>query len=309
MWPLTLAVALSGCVLPGITSAMTAALKTGGSGEVLSCSFNGFGPRNEGTVAAPTPTSSFRIDAFEGGDYHLRLCAKGDQARFVALRVLTTAAGNALEGPTVVGACPSNCESCVVALAAFTEYTVSVELAIDAHSTTGTERHMGAETTPAPFVLQLRCPTITAKPVNPADKSRRQPHQPELPAPTKSGTSSSKRWTPGRPRDQVPTWCAKEHRKGTVNLLQPRVWDNQTMLGDDHDDGPEIPWHLYMTYFNRSRIPSKVFTAVDRFASGYTLTVFDDVDCLRFIRRWYGREVARRFQCLSNGAHRADLFR
>jgi hypothetical protein len=104
----------------------------------------------------------------------LRLCAKGGQARFVALRVLTTAAGNALEGPTVVGACPSNCESCVVALAAFTEYTVSVELAIDAHSTTGTERHMGAETTPAPFVLQLRCPTITAKPVNPADKSRRR---------------------------------------------------------------------------------------------------------------------------------------
>lgn len=65
---------------------------------------------------------------------------------------------------------------------------------------------------------------------------------------------------------------------------------------------------LYMTYYDKKRIPKHVWDLFDRVASGYDVIVHDDTDAEAWLQKWYTPAVVRKFHALK-GPHRADLIR
>jgi hypothetical protein len=65
---------------------------------------------------------------------------------------------------------------------------------------------------------------------------------------------------------------------------------------------------LFMTYHNKKKIPKHVWDMFAQRAKGYTVTVHDDKEAEKWLKRWYGPPVLKQFHELS-GAHRADLLR
>jgi len=69
-----------------------------------------------------------------------------------------------------------------------------------------------------------------------------------------------------------------------------------------------IPKTIIQTYHDKSKIPTKVYKNIRRFSPGYRHIIFDDPECIAFIRKYYNENLVKIFQSLG-GAHRADLFR
>lgn len=65
---------------------------------------------------------------------------------------------------------------------------------------------------------------------------------------------------------------------------------------------------VVQTHYNKALIPQKVYDNIAEFAAGYKHIVFDDSECIEFLKRCYEPRVAERFNTLS-GPHKADLFR
>lgn len=74
-----------------------------------------------------------------------------------------------------------------------------------------------------------------------------------------------------------------------------------------------IPKHIYMTYNNKSKIPPKVFKALQQFAiydnKPIPYSIYDDNDCLKFIKKYFNKSIVNVWFRLKIGAHKADLFR
>lgn len=66
---------------------------------------------------------------------------------------------------------------------------------------------------------------------------------------------------------------------------------------------------VVMTYGQLDAIPRRIYDGLDRWAPRHRVLFFNDQDCKDLLRRHCGPEAVRRFQAMSNGAHRADLFR
>lgn len=73
-------------------------------------------------------------------------------------------------------------------------------------------------------------------------------------------------------------------------------------------DTSKIPKVIYTTYKDKNKIPQKVYDNLNRFAPSYELKVFDDNDCVAFLRTHYLSNVVDKFNSLK-GTHKADLFR
>lgn len=84
-----------------------------------------------------------------------------------------------------------------------------------------------------------------------------------------------------------------------TNQLQDELED-RTVLG--------IPKRLHLTHYDKSRIPEKVFANHRRFASDYTVRIYDDDEGQLFVGKYFRAVVTKRLRQLT-GAHKADLLR
>lgn len=66
---------------------------------------------------------------------------------------------------------------------------------------------------------------------------------------------------------------------------------------------------LMQTYHDKNKIPPKVYKNIRKYAPEYKHIIYDDDDCIKFLSNNYNQLVVNRFKSLSNGAHKADLFR
>ena len=67
--------------------------------------------------------------------------------------------------------------------------------------------------------------------------------------------------------------------------------------------------NLYQCYHNKKYIPNKVYDNVKKYASNYNHLIFDDDECLDYIKNNYDDKVLETYNKLKNKAHKADLFR
>jgi len=76
---------------------------------------------------------------------------------------------------------------------------------------------------------------------------------------------------------------------------------------------PTIPKLIIQTFKDKNNIASKVYKNKEQYAPGYKHIVFDDNECLQFLRRYNdvlcNEDLEKVWYSLKKGAHRADLFR
>lgn len=66
---------------------------------------------------------------------------------------------------------------------------------------------------------------------------------------------------------------------------------------------------ICMTIKDKTKIPSYIYHQYERYAPEYELLVYDDNECVEFLRSRFGDRYARKFLSIREGAHRADFFR
>ena len=70
----------------------------------------------------------------------------------------------------------------------------------------------------------------------------------------------------------------------------------------------DIPKLVIQTYYDKKKIPQKVFDNINEFAGNYKHIIFDDNQIIKFLKKNYKPDVLKTFNLLK-GAHKADLFR
>ena len=70
-----------------------------------------------------------------------------------------------------------------------------------------------------------------------------------------------------------------------------------------------IPKVIVSTYFNKQKIPKKVYNNIKKYAPNYRFLIFDDNDIIIFLKQNYPKKVLETFYSLNQGPHKADLFR
>lgn len=66
---------------------------------------------------------------------------------------------------------------------------------------------------------------------------------------------------------------------------------------------------LHMTYHTPSAVPARVFDAVAALAPSMRLRLVDDAQASAYLQAHFPAAVNRRFQAMTSGAHRADVYR
>ena len=69
------------------------------------------------------------------------------------------------------------------------------------------------------------------------------------------------------------------------------------------------PKDIYMTYKDLSRVPQYVHAALRTYAPGYKVHWFNDEDCAKFMEEHASEGERKAYRMISDGAHRADLWR
>jgi hypothetical protein len=70
-----------------------------------------------------------------------------------------------------------------------------------------------------------------------------------------------------------------------------------------------IPKVIYQTYLDKTKIPFKVYNNMKKYAPNYKHIIYNDKECIKFIKENYPLNVLNAFYTLKKGAHKADLFR
>ena len=70
-----------------------------------------------------------------------------------------------------------------------------------------------------------------------------------------------------------------------------------------------IPKEVILTIKDRTKIPPYIYKQYYKYARDYNLKVFDDNDCINFLRNEYGNDYVKKFNNIELGAHKADFFR
>ena len=78
---------------------------------------------------------------------------------------------------------------------------------------------------------------------------------------------------------------------------------------NNNKNNSSIPKFIYQTYLDKSKIPSKVFDNIKKYTIGYKNIIYDDMDCIKFLKEHYPQHILNTFNTLKRGAHKADLFR
>ena len=81
---------------------------------------------------------------------------------------------------------------------------------------------------------------------------------------------------------------------------------------------PEIPKVIIQTYYDKSKIPNKVYENIKKFAPDYKHIIYDDEECVSFLNKFQQKYISKKythfnlvdkFKSFNAGAHKADLFR
>jgi mannosyltransferase OCH1-like enzyme len=70
-----------------------------------------------------------------------------------------------------------------------------------------------------------------------------------------------------------------------------------------------IPKVILQTYTDKNKIPDKVYENIKKYAPEYQHVVYDDKQCIDFLRKEYGEKYVKIFNNFERGGHKADLFR
>jgi hypothetical protein len=77
-----------------------------------------------------------------------------------------------------------------------------------------------------------------------------------------------------------------------------------------------IPKVIIQTYYNKSKIPNKVYENIKKYAPEYKHIIYDDNECIKFLTQFDNRykkisdlSCVDKFKSFKKGAHKADLFR
>tara|TARA_A100001015_G_C15029482_1_gene732369 strand:- start:2645 stop:3418 length:774 start_codon:yes stop_codon:yes gene_type:complete len=88
------------------------------------------------------------------------------------------------------------------------------------------------------------------------------------------------------------------------------VLDNQIVnIRENFSNNNEIPKIIVSTYYDKNKIPQKVYDNMKEYAPNYKFKVYDDQEIALFLKKYYGKDVLNTFLTLHRGAHKADLFR
>lgn len=276
---------------PPPAAALFGVLKTGGRGELLACQSTPAASQH--VLDGERRRHEWRLDAVRGGEYRIRVCTTTGSARDLFLRVLSAdSVGGENKTPTAVASCrqrPNACRDCTATLEVGREYTVRVAFPPSLDPAT---------IHPTPFSFELHCPATSKDTLS-------GPKGAAVPSSGLRGPDGQ----PGKARKGGGKGVARSCAGETLVIEDYPIRRWETVESESGGNMHAIPWQLFMTYGDKSKVPPKVFTALRRYAPAYNLTLFDDAECLRYLRRYFGRRVARRFECTPNGAHRADLFR
>ena len=71
----------------------------------------------------------------------------------------------------------------------------------------------------------------------------------------------------------------------------------------------ETPKIIMQTYWDKSLIPQKVYDGIQKYCPGYQHIVYDDDECINFLKENYSEEIVDKFKSIRSGAHKSDLFR
>ena len=85
------------------------------------------------------------------------------------------------------------------------------------------------------------------------------------------------------------------------------LW-NSTYRGEPTRATIDIPNVIYQTYHTRELIPQKVYENFKKYAPKFQRYVYNDSECLTFIRKHFQEAVYDDYH-LMEAAHRADMFR
>ena len=95
----------------------------------------------------------------------------------------------------------------------------------------------------------------------------------------------------------------RRRRLLTNNTAQPFDFISNEEERTDTDDTFDIPKVIYQTYQHKDRIPTKVAENFAKYASGYQRFVFDDAECLSFLKTHYHPAVTKTFHLLGGDTY------
>ena len=73
-------------------------------------------------------------------------------------------------------------------------------------------------------------------------------------------------------------------------------------------NGLYIPKKIYLTCYDKKIIPKYVYKNIKKYCKGFEIKIFDDLECISFLQKYYGDTIVKLFNTLE-GAYKADLFR
>lgn len=82
-----------------------------------------------------------------------------------------------------------------------------------------------------------------------------------------------------------------------------------TITENYDEDNNKIPNIIWQTYNKLYKIPEKVYKNIEKFAPNYKHNIYNNFDCIEFIKQHFGYEVLDAFNTLKTPAHKADLWR
>ena len=94
--------------------------------------------------------------------------------------------------------------------------------------------------------------------------------------------------------------------KNNINLVHDNI-DNICDYNKNYQAC--IPKKIHQTYYDKKKIPQKVYDNIKKYAPEYNHIIYDDVDCVNYLHKYYGKEFVNLFNSFEKGAHKADLFR
>jgi mannosyltransferase OCH1-like enzyme len=71
----------------------------------------------------------------------------------------------------------------------------------------------------------------------------------------------------------------------------------------------DIPKVIHQTYHDKSKIPQKVYDNIQKYAPEYKHIIYNDQECINFLRTQYTQVHVDAFNSFKEGAHKADFFR
>lgn len=84
---------------------------------------------------------------------------------------------------------------------------------------------------------------------------------------------------------------------------------NNTKENFGIQNASSIPKVIYQTYKNKSLVPQKIYDNIKKYAPEYKHIIYDDNECLNFIKKNFGNELVDIFNKMPEGRYKADLFR